>query len=192
VFDFLCTHVREHGFPPSYEEIGEAFGFASPNAVTGYMKVLERKGYIRRSDKSRAVEILDPSFRQPGIPILGTVAAGTPILAVENREGTLGVDELFGPCEGLFALRVRGESMIGAGINPGDFVVVREQPTIESGQIGVAFLEGEATIKRIHKEPNGWRLQPENSGMQPMWVSRDDASFRIGGRVVGVVRRIQV
>jgi repressor LexA len=192
IFDFLCRHIRERGFPPSYEEIAEQFGFASPNAVTGHLKALEKKGYIRRSEKSRALEVVDPSFRQAGIPIIGVVAAGTPIDAVENREGTLAVEEMFGPPDDLFALRVRGESMVRAGINPGDYVVVRETPVIDSGQIGVAFLDGEATIKRIFKEPSGWRLQPENPGMEPMWVSRDDSTFRIGGRVVGVVRRIQL
>jgi len=192
VFEFICSHVRERGYPPSYEEIAEQFGFASPNAVTGHLKALEKKGYVRRSEKSRAIEIVDPSFRQTGIPIIGTVAAGTPIQAIENREGTLGMEDLFGTQDTLFALKVRGESMVGAGINPGDYVVVREQPSVDSGQIGVAFLEGDATIKRIYQEPTGWRLQPENSGMQPIWVSRDDATFRIGGRVVGVVRRVQI
>lgn len=192
IFDFLCRHIRERGYPPSYEEIAEAFGFASPNAVTGHLKALEKKGHIRRSEKSRAIEIVDPSFRQNGIPVVGLVAAGTPITAVENREGTLAIDDLFGTSDELFALRVKGESMVGAGINPGDFVVVKETPVLDSGQIGVAFLDGEATIKRIYKEPTGWRLQPENSGMQPIWVGRDDETFRIGGRVVGVVRRIQI
>ncbi|MCE9581326.1 MAG: transcriptional repressor LexA [Planctomycetes bacterium] len=192
IFKFLCNHVREHGFPPSYEEIAEQFGFASPNAVTGHLKALERKGHIRRSEKSRALEITDPSFRQSGIPIIGTVAAGTPILAIENREGMLSIEDLVGNSEGLFALRVRGESMVGAGINPGDYVIVRPAPMVESGQIGVAFLDGEATIKRIYKESTGWRLQPENSGMQPIWVSKDDATFWVGGKVVGVVRKIQV
>lgn len=192
IFDFLCRHVRERGYPPSYEEIAEQFGFASPNAVTGHLKALERKGFIRRSEKSRALEITDASFRQTGIPIIGTVAAGTPITAIENRDGTLTTDDMFGTSDDLFALRVRGESMIGAGINHGDLVVVRSSPDVESGQIGVAFIDGEATIKRIYKEPTGWRLQPENSGMQPIWVGRDEANFWIGGKVVGVVRRIQV
>ena len=192
IFDFLCKHVRERGYPPSYEEIAEQFGFASPNAVTSHLKAIERKGYIRRSEKSRALEITDPSFRQAGIPIVGTVAAGTPITAIENREGTLAIEEMFGDSRDLFALRVRGESMVGAGINPGDFVVVRPMPVIESGQIGVAFLDGEATVKRIFKESTGWRLQPENSGMQPIWVSKDDGTFWIGGKVVGVVRRVQI
>ncbi|NUN49988.1 MAG: transcriptional repressor LexA [Candidatus Brocadiae bacterium] len=192
IFNFLCQHVREHGYPPSYEEIAGEFDFASPNAVTGHLKALEKKGFIRRSEKSRAIEILDPAFRQNGIPIVGTVAAGSPIAAIENREGTLGIDDLFGHSEGLFALRVRGESMIGAGINPGDYVVVREQPVIDSGQIGVAFMDGEATVKRIFREPSGWRLQPENSGMQPIWISQGDETFRVGGRVVGVVRRVQM
>lgn len=192
IFDFLCQHVRERGYPPSYEEIAERFGFASPNAVTGHLKALEKKGYIRRSEKSRAMEIIDPSFRQGGIPIVGTVAAGTPITAIENREGQLSIEEVFGNDPDLFALRVRGESMVGAGINPGDYVVVRPMPVIESGQIGVAFIDGEATVKRIYKEPTGWRLQPENSGMQPIWVSKDDATFWIGGKVVGVVRRVQL
>lgn len=192
IFNFLCTHIREHGFPPSYEEIAEQFGFASPNAVTGHLKALERKGHIRRSEKSRAIEITDPSFRQSGIPIIGTVAAGTPIMAIENREGMLSIEDLVGSSADLFALRVRGESMVGAGINPGDYVIVRPAPAVESGQIGVAFLDGEATIKRIYKEPTGWRLQPENSGMQPIWVSKDDATFWVGGKVVGVVRKIQV
>lgn len=192
ILDFLCRHVRERGYPPSYEEIADQFGFSSPNAVTGHLKALEKKGYIRRSEKSRALEIIDPAFRQSGIPIVGTVAAGTPVTAFENREGVLSLEDLLGNSEQLFALRVRGESMVGAGINPGDYVVVRQSPTIESGQIGVAFLDGEATVKRIFKEPAGWRLQPENSGMQPIWVSKDDATFWIGGTVVGVVRKIQM
>ena len=197
ILDFIVGGVRDEGFPPTLKEIAERFGLASPNAARDHVLALERKGFLRRTgEKSRALS-LDPSLRAAvappaaprGWPLVGVVPAGTPVLAEENFEGYVDLNELFGGGEGTFLLRVRGESMIGAGINDGDIVVVRNQERIASGEIGVAVIGGEATVKRLFHEEGTWRLQPENPAMDPIRVWEGDAEFRVAGKVIGVVRR---
>jgi len=195
ILDFIVEGVRDEGFPPTLKEIAGRFGLASPNAARDHVLALERKGFLKRTGvKSRALS-LSPSLRAVaaaaprGWPLLGVVPAGTPVLAEENFEGYVDLNELFGRGEGTFLLKVSGESMIGAGINDGDLVVVRHQEQIASGEIGVAYVSGEATVKRLFHEEGSWRLQPENPALDPIRVWDGDPDFRVAGKVIGVVRR---
>ena len=202
ILEFIISHIGQYGYPPSIPEIQERFSFKSPNAVSDHLEALEKKGYIaRRPHKSRGIEVLiQPKSEKSGnlndenvaeVPIVGRVSAGTPILAEENLEGSLFVDKTIvrNPKE-VFALRVQGESMVNAGILDGDFVLVRQQPVAEQGEIVVALIEDEATVKRFYKDRNKIRLQPENDTMGPIIVDPQDSSVRIVGKVVGVVRRM--
>lgn len=200
ILEFIRTEIHRRGYPPSVREIGEAIGLSSSSTVHSHLNALETKGYIRRDpSKPRALEVLD--FRDTesavdygqvyAVPVVGQVAAGQPILAAENIEQTIPLPaELAG--EQTFILRVRGESMIEAGILDGDFVVVKQQPTAENGQIVVAMVadgvsaEPEATVKTFYREADRVRLQPENSSMEPIYV-RD---VTILGRVVALFRRL--
>jgi repressor LexA len=194
ILDFIVGRVRDEGFPPTLKEMAERFGLASPNAARDHVLALERKGFLKRTgDKSRALS-LSPSLRAAaaaprGWPLLGVVPAGTPVLAEENFEGYVDLNELFGRGDGTFLLKVSGESMIGAGINDGDLVVVRHQEQITSGEIGVAVVAGEVTVKRLFHEQGSWRLQPENPALDPIRVWDGDPEFRVAGKVIGVVRR---
>ena len=198
ILDFIVGRVRDEGFPPTLKEIAERFGLSSASAARDHVLALERKGFLRRTgEKSRALS-LDPALRAAaaaaraaprGWPLVGVVPAGTPVLAEENFDGYVDLNELFGRGDGTFLLKVRGESMIGAGINDGDLVVVRHQGEIASGEIGVALVAGEATVKRLFHEEGSWRLQPENPALDPIRVWDGDPEFRIAGKVIGVVRR---
>jgi len=184
---FIQAEIRGNGYPPTVREICTRFGMASPRAAQDHLAALERKGYItRRPGKSRGITMLR---RTGGIPLVGRIAAGQPVLAYENVEGELDVGGFFGTGE-LFAVRVQGDSMIEAGIHDGDYVVVRKTDTVENGEIGVAYVGGEATVKRIFITNKGYRLQPENETLAPLSIEPDTADFRIGGPVVGVVRRL--
>ena len=191
VFDFVRGYAREHGYPPTVRDIGRALGLASPSTVHGHLAKLERLGLVRRDPtKPRALELLVGAARGaaagPGLPLVGRVAAGRPILAEENVEDYVEVPELAGGGQGEFVLRVAGDSMRDAGILEGDFVVVRGQETADDGDIVVALLEDEATVKRFYRERDHVRLQPENAAMEPIRVRE----FRVLGRVVGVCRRV--
>ncbi len=188
VLTFIKTFAIEHGYPPTIPEIQDEFGIKSPNGVNNHLKALSRKGYLRR-DSSRA-RALDITGMNEGIPILGNVAAGTPILAEENLEGYFKLQEMYQKENNVFMLHVRGESMINAGIFDGDYVIVRMQQTIEPGEIGVAIIENESTVKRIYPDGNIVRLVPENDSMTPITVQRNDPNFSIGGKVIGVIRQL--
>jgi len=202
ILEFIISHIEQYGYPPSIPEIQKNFSFKSPNAVSDHLEALERKGYIaRHPHKSRGIEVLIQSKPEKGgnlngenvaeVPIVGRVSAGTPILAEENLEGTLFVDKtIVRNPKGVFALRVQGESMVNAGILDGDFVLVKQQPVAEQGEIVVALIEDEATVKRFYKDKNKIKLKPENDTMNPIIVDPQDSSVRIIGKVVGVVRRI--
>jgi len=213
IINLIVDHIDEKGFPPTFREIGRALRISSTNGVRSHLKAIERKGYLKLSSRSRAIEVADEIWERRGIPILGQVPAGTPLLSDENREGYLDMESFFGSIvplshkgerlgsrcrvtsqrevvRGIFALRVKGESMKDAGIRDGDYVIVRKQPRIENGEIGVAFVDGEATVKRFYKEKNGWRLQPENEAMKSIFIGSESRDFRIGGRVIGVLRRL--
>ncbi len=192
ILDFIAKEAEVRGYPPSVREIGQAVGLRSTSTVHGHLSQLERKGYIRRdATKPRAIELLPTSgAARPrsavAVPIVGRVTAGQPVLAVQNIEDYFPLPKDFGEPGSLFMLKVQGESMIEAGILDDDFVVVRQQGTANNGDIVVALIGDEATVKRFFKEADRIRLQPENRFMDPIIVR--DAS--ILGKVVGVVRRI--
>jgi len=190
ILRFIIEHIEGRGFPPTFREIGRAFRIASTNGVREHLKALERKGHLKLSSRSRAIEVADEVWERRDIPILGQVPAGGPLLSEENLEGHLDMESFFGKTRGIFVLRVKGESMKDAGIRGGDFLLVRRQSRVENGEIGVAFVDGEATVKRLYREKNGWRLQPENETMKPIVISSDSPDFRIGGKVIGVLRRL--
>ncbi len=191
ILDFIRHNVRTRGYPPSVREIGLAVGLKSSSTVHGYLKRLEDKGFLKRDPtKPRALE-LTGSFRRPAadevslVPVLGRVEAGRPVLATENRDFTIPLPaSYFGDGE-FFMLKVRGDSMVEAGIFEGDLVVVRQQPTANNGDIVVAMIGDEATVKRFYRENSHVRLQPENRAMVPI-ITRD---ISVLGKVVGLLRR---
>jgi repressor LexA len=194
IFDFIKRYSAKYGYPPTVRDIGKAVGLASSSTVHAHLANLEKAGLLRRDpSKPRALELLDraadavKSVVTPGgLPLIGSVAAGQPILAEENIEDYVQVPEVAGGDEGEYVLRVRGESMKNAGILPGDFVVVRPQETAGDGEIVVALVGEEATVKRFFREADHVRLQPENETMDPI-RSRE---VRVLGRVVGVFRKV--
>jgi repressor LexA len=198
IWDFLGRYVDEHGYPPTVREIGEAVGLASPSTVHAHLANLERAGLLRRDPtKPRALELTGRERPAPArhdadperLPLLGQIAAGGPLLAEQNVEDYLAVPETLGP--GDFILRVRGESMVGAGILDGDYVVVRRQQDARDGDIVVALAgddesADEATVKRFFRDGRGVRLQPENDALEPVIA----AHVQVLGKVVGVFRRL--
>jgi len=193
VLDFIRASIEERGYPPTIREIGTHMGIRSTNGVNDHLKALEKKGYLVRDElKSRALRPADTILEEAEIPILGRIAAGTPLLAQENVEDTVRVDSFFlGNTHQVFALRVVGESMIEDGIYDGDYIFVRKQITANAGQIVVALIEDEATVKRFYPEGDRIRLQPANASMAPIYVRKED--FRqtaILGVVCGVYRRM--
>ncbi len=193
IFDFIKRYSAKYGYPPTVRDIGKAVGLASSSTVHAHLANLERIGMLRRDPtKPRAIELLDraaagvKTFVKPGLPLVGQVAAGQPVLAEENIEEYIQTPEFAGGADGEYLLRVRGESMKEIGILEGDLVVVRPQETAEDGDIVVALVGEEATVKRFFQESDHIRLQPENSAMEPI-RSRD---VRVLGRVVGLMRNI--
>lgn len=196
ILDFIKDEVKSKGYPPSVREIGEAVGLASSSTVHGHLARLESKGLIRRDPtKPRAIEILEvdessqiPRNRVVNVPIVGKVTAGLPITAIENIEEFFPLPERLAPTdENVFMLEIMGESMIEAGILDGDYVIVKQQQTANNGDIVIAMTEeDEATCKRFFKEKDYFRLQPENSSMNPIILK--DVS--ILGKVIGVYRHI--
>ncbi|HEX8159596.1 MAG TPA: transcriptional repressor LexA [Solirubrobacteraceae bacterium] len=195
IFDFIKKYSARYGYPPTVRDIGKAVGLASSSTVHAHLANLEKVGKLRRDPtKPRAIELLDKAVGAAksvvtgngGLPLVGHVAAGQPILAEENIEDYVQVPAIAGGEEGEFVLAVRGDSMVDAGILDGDFVVVRSQDTAADGEIDVALVGEEATVKRFFKESDHIRLQPENATMEPI-RTRD---VRILGRVVGVFRKV--
>jgi repressor LexA len=191
IFDFVKRYGEEHGYPPTVRDIGKAIGLTSSSTVHAHLANLEKLGVLRRDPtKPRAIEVLvdkaKAAVAPSGLPIVGQVAAGQPVLAEENIEEYVPVPQIAGGDEGEFILRVKGDSMIGAGIFEGDYVVVRPQETAGDGEIVVALVEDEATVKRFFREQDHVRLQPENDTLEPI-LSRD---VQLLGRVVGVCRRV--
>ena len=189
ILAFIQRFARENGFPPTIREIGQAFGISSTNGVRYYLNLLEKGGHLKRSGRiSRGIGPAVP-LAAPGIPILGRVAAGQPVLAEENHEGTLDSLEMFGDPRGLFALKVRGDSMIDAGILAGDYVVVRNQEHASAGEIVVALVGDEATVKYYRPREDSVELVPANPKYEPIVVA-EESDFRILGTVRGVIRTI--
>jgi repressor LexA len=185
ILHFIRSFAREKGYPPTIREIGKAFGIASTNGVRYHLDILEKAGYLnRRSRISRGTTTSSYS-----IPVLGRVAAGQPILAEQNYEGSLEPAQMFGDPQGLFALRVRGDSMIDAGIHSGDYVIVRQQEQANAGDMVVALLEDEATVKYYRPRGQKVELIAANPKYSPI-VAEPGTEFRILGVVRGVVRTV--
>src|SRR4051794_28676668 len=195
ILDFISRSIAKRGYPPTLREIGSHFGIRSTNGVNDHLRALEKKGYLHREDlKSRALRpIASASGQIVEVPILGRVAAGQPLLAVRNHEDTVKVDRFFiGQNREVFALRVKGESMIEDGIFDGDFVFVRKQLQATPGETVVAMIGDEATVKRYYPEGDTIRFQPANARMEPIFVrKRDWKSVNLLGVVIGVYRKMQ-
>ena len=188
ILSFIQRFTRERGFPPTIREIGEAFDISSTNGVRYYLSLLEKGGHLKRSGRiSRGIETT--ATAGPGIPILGRVAAGDSILAESSFDGALETERIFGDPQGLFALRVRGDSMVDAGILGGDYVIVRQQQTAEPGAIVVALLGAEATVKYYQPRGEAIELVPANAKYKPIPVE-EGTEFRILGIVKGVIRTV--
>jgi repressor LexA len=193
VLDFISGSIHKCGYPPTLREIGSHFGIRSTNGVNDHLRALEKKGYLQREDlKSRALRPLMSTEQTVDVPILGKVAAGQPLLAVRNYEDTVKVDRFFiGQNREVFALRVKGESMIDAGILDGDYVFVRKQLQADSGEVVVVMIGDEATVKRYYPEGDSIRFQPANPSVEPIIVrKRDFRSVNLLGVVIGVYRKL--
>ncbi|MGI6493155.1 MAG: transcriptional repressor LexA [Pelotomaculum sp.] len=190
ILAMIKDNLRTKGYPPSVREIGQAVGLSSSSTVHGYLRKLEKMGYLRRDPaKPRAIEVLEqdePKVECVNVPVLGKVAAGAPLLAVENMEDLFPLPAHFIGNGEFFMLEVKGESMIEAGILNGDMVIVRQQHDADNGDIVVALLEEEATVKRLYKEKDRARLQPENSMMEPIYTD----NLQVIGKVIGLIRKI--
>jgi repressor LexA len=190
IFDFIKRYSSQHGYPPTVRDIGKAIGLTSSSTVHAHLANLEKVGVLRRDPtKPRAMEILDKAKKAvlpAGLPIVGRVAAGSPLLAEENIEDYVEVPQIAGGGDGEYVLKVQGDSMKDAGILEGDYVVVHSTETAQNGEIVVALLGEEATVKRFFKERDHVRLQPENDALEPI-LTRD---VQVLGRVVGVFRRV--
>ena len=206
IYDFICNYTREHGYPPSVREIGSAVGLASPSTVHMHLKSLEEKGYIHRdSKKPRTIEVVgdqaksgagagdkvvnvsqDLSSNTISLPLVGRVAAGVPILAEQNVEEVLTLPTSIVGDSSSFILRVRGSSMINAGIFDGDYIVVKQQAEARDGEIVVALVDDSATVKTFYRENGFIRLQPENDAMDPIYVTDPT----ILGKVTALIRSI--
>lgn len=192
ILAFIREEIEERGFPPSVREICEAVGLKSTSTVHGHLKRLEKQGLIMRdSMKPRAMAVKETEEKKEKnrvrmVPLLGTVAAGIPILAEENMSDLLPIPEFLLKDGEHFALKVRGDSMIQAGIFNGDYLVVKQQPNANNGEIVVAMMDGEATVKRFYKEDGHFRLQPENNAMHPIIVRE----VQILGKVISVYRSL--
>lgn len=206
ILDFIrATHDRTGVFP-SVREIAAHMDFRSTNTVDYHLRQLEQRGLIERTARRARSFSLGAAPGSPattgrarrraaptpwlGIPIVGRVAAGQPILAEQNLEGMVNFETMFRTGTETFALRVRGDSMVGAGIHDGDLVIVRQQPRVEAGEIAVAVVGDEATVKRVFDEGDEWRLEPENPAMEPIRVPKRENDFSIAGKVVGVIRKL--
>ena len=190
ILEYIKAEILNRGYPPAVREICEAVKLKSTSSVHAHLETLEKNGYIRRDPtKPRAIEIVDENFNLPrremvNVPIVGKVAAGEPILAVENIENYFPIPAEFMPNEPTFILQVQGESMINAGILDGDYVLVQQQPTANDGDMVVALVDDSATVKTFYKENGYYRLQPENDFMDPIIVSE----VMIMGKAIGTFR----
>lgn len=193
ILEYIVQHIEAHGYPPTVREIGEAVDLSSSSTVHAHLRNLEEAGMIRREAVlTRAIKIVSGSTgsfkpkRVLNLPVVGSVAAGKPILAVEDIEDTYPVPQEFLAGADGFMLKVQGESMVDDGIHDGDYVIVRRQQSADNGDTVVALVDNEATVKRLYRENGNIRLQPANQKMQPMYYP----SVEIAGKVVGLIRRM--
>ena len=193
ILEYIKSEILNRGYPPAVRDICEAVHLKSTSSVHSHLETLEKNGYIRRDPtKPRAIEIIDDTFNLVrrevvNVPLIGRVAAGQPLLAVENIEAYFPVPSEFMPKEEAFMLRVKGESMVNAGIFDGDNILVQRQSTAYNGDMVVALIEDSATVKTFYKEEGHYRLQPENDSMEPIIVEE----CAILGKVFGVFRFFQ-
>lgn len=191
ILDYLKREIMSHGYPPTVREICDAVHLKSTSSVHSHLESLEKNGYIRRDPaKPRAIEVVDDAFNVTrrevaSIPLVGQVAAGVPILAAQNIESYFPLPADYMPQNPAFMLRVKGTSMINAGINNGDLLLIEEQKTAQNGDIVVAMIDDSATVKRFYREKGYIRLQPENDSMDPIIVKDH---LQIIGKVFGVLR----
>lgn len=191
ILQYILDYVQKEGYPPSIREIGRDFQIGSLRGVTVHLDALERKGYISRSNTPRSIKVIHPSLQSSNkvvlLPLVGSIAAGVPILAQEHVEDLIPVpSEMVRNIEGAFLLRVKGDSMSGEGIMPRDLVVVKPQQVANHGDLVAALLGDEATVKRINFSTDGVKLMPSNPAYQPIVVEQEDA--RIIGKIVGLIR----
>jgi len=198
ILDFISEMTEKNGFPPTIREIGKKFRIASTNGVRAILSALSVKGYIRRKPLlSRGIEVLRSVSSSIGrvkpalvsVPLLGRISAGLPVLAVENVEGSIGIDRTLFPGDGIFFLKVVGDSMRDAGILNGDYVLAQQQNTADKGEIVVAMIGDEATVKRYFPEKNKVRLEPANPEFGPIIVEKRTPDFFIAGKVIGLLRK---
>ncbi len=209
VFNFLKDFLGNHGYPPTLREVASHFGLKGPRGPQKTLQILERKGFVHKNPgESRAIEILRPRMSSSrgslpyakrfegsvplptfSLPIVGRVTAGEPILAIENIEGYVNLDRTLVSSEHVFLLRVEGDSMIEAHIQDGDFALVQPQSHAENGEIVVALIDDEATIKRIFKQRDFIRLEPANPKMEPIVIKKGEKKVSIVGKVVGIFRK---
>ena len=191
ILEYIKAEILNKGYPPAVREICEAVKLKSTSSVHAHLETLEKNGYIRRDPtKPRAIEIVDENFNltrreMVNVPIVGRVAAGEPILAVENIENYFPIPAEFMPNEQTFILQVQGESMVNAGILDGDYILVEQQTTANDGDMVVALVDDSATVKTFYKENGYYRLQPENDNMEPIIIT---GNLKILGKVFGVFR----
>lgn len=200
ILDFMVSAIDQKGIAPTYREIGAALQISSTNGVSDHVKALIRKGYLQRGAIAGSPRSLVPTTRATGfaddtatvgVPLLGRVAAGQPLLAEENYERTIRVDAaLLPPGGNVFALKVTGQSMIDDGIHDGDVLFVRQQKAARNGEIAVVLVDGEATVKRLYREGKRLRLQPANATMQPIYVDEASGDCEVVGIAVGIFRQL--
>ena len=198
VYSFIVTYQQEAGFPPTVREIAEVLGYKSPNNVRQHLRLIEQKGFVRLlAGKARGIEITtfpdgspvdETSDEENGVPILGNIAAGKPITAIENIEGYLTLDRSIFRGEGLFALRVRGDSMIGMGILNGDIAVLRRKLNAEHGEVVAVVIDEDATLKRFIKENGNMLLRAENPVYSDIILSPNN-TIQVVGKLIGVIRK---
>ncbi|MBN1129475.1 MAG: transcriptional repressor LexA [Chitinispirillaceae bacterium] len=194
VYSFILEWKNNRGFPPTVREIAESLGYKSANNVRQHLRLIEKKGYLRIvSGKARGIEVRSPFSPVDDsngfeVPLIGRVAAGAPITAEENIEGTVTLDRTLFKGDGLFTLRVRGDSMKDAGVFDGDIAVVRQKPTADNGEVVVAVIEGEATLKRFFKREEAVVLHAENTAYEDIVITAPQSVY-IAGKLVGVIRR---
>ncbi len=192
VYRFVGAYVETQGYAPTLQEIAVHLGVSGNLGVLRHLEALEKKGYLRRKQGcSRGIVLSERSTTVFSLPLVGTVAAGALTEALENIEEHISVDSSLVRGDGCFVLRVKGDSMIEAQIAPGDLAIVRPQATAGNGDIVVAMLDGEATLKRFFRENDSVRLQPENSSLQPIILRPEDGEVRILGKVTGIIRALE-
>jgi len=188
VLDFISSYLDENGSPPTLREISEHIGTKGTATAIVHLEALERKGHIQRRSGSRGISIPSRMTNSASVPLLGTVRAGLPELATEDIEGYVAIDPSWVRGAGCYLLRVKGDSMVDAHICNGDLALIRPQPSAENGQIVVALIDGDATLKRFYRESGHIRLQPENSTMEPIIIKEGEAETVIAGILLRTIR----